>query len=81
LREDVPARNLLREDRGEWTGHSDDARWVLDGEFPAGAAGLVRSDWLSHPPHDLTFMAGTRLTAALRVARFLERHSATVAAM
>ncbi len=79
LREDVPARNLMREDRGEWTGHSD-ARWVLDSGLPAGAARLVRSDWLSNPPHDLAFMEGTRLTAALRVAQFLEHHSATVAA-
>jgi len=69
----------MREDRGEWTGHSD-ARWALERGLPAGAAGLVRSDWLSDPPQDLAFMEGTRLTAALRVAQFLERHSATVAA-
>jgi len=79
LRNDVPARNLMREDRGEWTGHSD-ARWVLDEGIPAGAAPLVRTDWLADPPPDLPFMEGTRLTAALRVAGFLERHSAPVAA-
>jgi hypothetical protein len=71
LREDVPSRNLMREDRGEWTGHGD-SRWVLDGALPSTAAGLVRPDWLARPPHDLTFMGGTRLAAAVRVARYLE---------
>ncbi len=79
LRDDVPERNLMREDRGEWTGHIE-ARWVLDGGIPAGAAPLVRPDWLTDPPPDLAFMEGTRLTAAIRVAGFLERHSAPVAA-
>jgi asparagine synthetase B (glutamine-hydrolysing) len=74
LQDDVPARNLMREDRGEWTGHSD-ARWVLDGGLPPGAPRVVRPDWLAHPPSDLPFMEGTRLTAASRVSRFLERHS------
>ena len=79
LRDDVPARNLLREDRGEWTGHGE-ARWALDGPFPPGAARIVREDWLSNPPPDLLFTGGTRLTAALRVSQFLERHGAAVVA-
>jgi hypothetical protein len=74
LRGDVPARNLMREDRGEWTGHSD-ARWALDGGLPPGAQRVVRPDWLAHPPGDLPFMEGTRLTAAARVSEFLELHS------
>jgi asparagine synthetase B (glutamine-hydrolysing) len=71
LRGDVPARNLMREDRGEWTGHGP-ARWVLDGALPSAASGVVHPDWLERPPPDLTFMGGTRLTAAVRVARYLE---------
>jgi hypothetical protein len=78
LRDDVPARNLMREDRGERTGHGE-ARWVLDGPLPPAAAGVVRDDWLSDPPHDLTFMGGTRLTAAVRVALCLERADVTSA--
>ena len=78
LRADVPARNLNREDRGEWTGHSD-ARWVLKGGLPPGAARIVRPDWLSDPPRDLAFMEGTRLTAALRVSEFLGLHSGALA--
>ena len=78
LRDDVPSRNLMREDRGEWTGHGD-ARWVLDGPLPPSATGLVREDWLADPPRDLIFMSGARLTAALRVAEFLEHESAVVA--
>jgi hypothetical protein len=74
LRGDVPERNLMREDRGEWTGHGD-ARWALDAPLPGRAAGVVREDWLSNPPRELVFMGGTRLTAALRVSEFLERHS------
>jgi asparagine synthetase B (glutamine-hydrolysing) len=70
---DVPARNLMREDRGEWTGHRE-ARWALDGPLPATASAVVRPDWLQSPPPDLPFMGGTRLTATVRVARYLERH-------
>jgi asparagine synthetase B (glutamine-hydrolysing) len=75
LRDDVPARNLFREDRGTWTGHGDEARWTMNGALPAAAAGVVRSDWLARPPRDIPFMAGSRLTAAVRVAEFLERPS------
>jgi asparagine synthetase B (glutamine-hydrolysing) len=78
LRGDVPERNLMREDRGEWTGHGD-ARWALDAPLPGRAAGVVREDWVSTPPRDLVFMGGTRLTAALRVTEFLERHSTAYA--
>ena len=77
LRADVPTRNLMREDRGEWTGHGD-ARWTLNGGLPVAASRVVRPDWLSTPPHDLSFMGGTRLTAAVRVAQYLERHSVPV---
>lgn len=79
LREDVPERNLMREDRGEWTGHGG-ARWALDAPLPHSAAGLVRDDWLSNPPRDLAFMSGTRLMAALRVADYLEHHGSALAA-
>jgi asparagine synthetase B (glutamine-hydrolysing) len=72
LRDDVPARNLFREDRGSWTGHSRDARWRLNGALPDAAQGLVRADWVARPPADVEFMAGSRLTAALRVAEHLE---------
>jgi hypothetical protein len=78
LRSDVPARNLMREDRGEWTGHST-ARWVLEGALPPAASPLVRADWLTRPPRDLAFMGGTRLTAAVRVAQYLEGRSTVLA--
>jgi asparagine synthetase B (glutamine-hydrolysing) len=71
LHADVPARSLMREDRGEWTGHRT-ARWVLDGALPPAASPVVRADWLSSPPRDLAFMGGTRLTAAVRVAQYLK---------
>ncbi len=77
LRADVPTRNLMREDRGEWTGHGA-ARWTLNGALPTAASRVVRPDWLSSPPPDLTFMGGTRLTAAVRVAEYLERHSVAI---
>ncbi len=73
LREDVPARNLFRPDRGAWTGHDSDARWVLDGALPSAAAGVLRADWVSLPPSGLPFEQGTRLTSAIRVAQYLER--------
>jgi asparagine synthetase B (glutamine-hydrolysing) len=73
LGDDVPARNLFREDRGTWTGHAREARWPLDGPLPAAAEGLVRPDWIAQPPVDVEFMAGSRLSAALRVAEHLER--------
>jgi asparagine synthetase B (glutamine-hydrolysing) len=76
LHADVPARNLFREDRGTWTGHGSEAHWALGEGLPPAAAGVVRADWLSRPPRDLPFMGGTRLTAAVRVARYLERPSA-----
>jgi asparagine synthetase B (glutamine-hydrolysing) len=71
LREDVPARNLLRPDRGMWTGHHATGRWTLDGALPAAAVSVMRSDWAQHPPADLPFMEGYRLTAAIRVAEYL----------
>jgi asparagine synthetase B (glutamine-hydrolysing) len=75
LRDDVPARNLFREDRGAWTGHPDTARWMIGAGFPPAAAGVVRADWLVYPPRDLEFHAGTRMTAAVRVAEYLEQAS------
>jgi asparagine synthetase B (glutamine-hydrolysing) len=71
LRDDVPARNLLRSDRGMWTGHHATGRWALGGALPAAAADVMRSDWARHPPADLPFMEGYRLTAAIRVAESL----------
>jgi len=71
LRDDVPARNLLRPDRGMWTGHHARGRWALDGALPAAADDVVRSDWVRHPPADVPFMQGYRLTAAIRVAKSL----------
>jgi asparagine synthetase B (glutamine-hydrolysing) len=72
LRDDVPARNLFREDRGLWTGHSGTARWKIGAGLPPAAAGVVRADWITCPPGDLEFYAGTRMTAAVRVAEYLE---------
>lgn len=72
LRDDVPPRNLLRADRGLWTGHQRGARWPLDAPLPPAAEGLVRPEWLSQPPPDVPFMDGTRLTSAIRVAEYLE---------
>jgi asparagine synthetase B (glutamine-hydrolysing) len=77
LGSDVPEKNLQREDRGSWTGHGE-ARWVLDGPLPPAASGVVHPDWLSRPPRDLTFMGGTRMSAAIRVAEYLERSSAEI---
>jgi asparagine synthetase B (glutamine-hydrolysing) len=74
LREDVPARNLLRPDPGAWTPYDGDARWALDGALPPAAAGVVRSDWISRPPSHTHFVEGARLTSAIRVAQFLERN-------
>jgi asparagine synthetase B (glutamine-hydrolysing) len=71
LSDDVPARNLLRPDRGMWTGHHARGRWALDGALPAAADDVVRSDWVRHPPADVPFMEGYRLTAAIRVAESL----------
>jgi asparagine synthetase B (glutamine-hydrolysing) len=86
LRDDVPARNLLRPDRGMWTGHHATGRWALDGAFPAAADTVIRSDWVRNPPADLPFMEGYRLTAAIRVAEylhdegpFMQKSSATLA--
>ncbi len=77
LRDDVPERNLFREDRGSWTGHAEAARWTLNGGLPAAAEGLVRPDWIARPPADLDFMGGSRLAAALRVAEHLARGEKT----
>jgi len=77
LRDDVPARNLLRPDRGLWTGHERGVRWRLDGPLPAAAEAVVRREWLSQPPPDVPFMDGTRLASAIRVAEYLEVGSAS----
>jgi asparagine synthetase B (glutamine-hydrolysing) len=71
LSDDVPARNLLRPDRGMWTGHHATGRWTLDGALPVAAESVMRSDWVQDPPADLSFMEGYRLTAAIRVAEYL----------
>ena len=75
LREDVPSRNLLRPDRGLWSGHFDHGRWSVDGPLPATAKGVVRSDWLPLPPRDLAFLDGVLLAHATRVAEYLDRHA------
>jgi asparagine synthetase B (glutamine-hydrolysing) len=71
LREDVPARNLLRPDRGLWDGHHNKGCWEMNGALPAVAAQLGRPDWLPSPPPDMPFVDGYLLTAATRVAEYL----------
>jgi asparagine synthetase B (glutamine-hydrolysing) len=75
LRDDVPARNLLRPDRGLWSGHFDQGNWTVDEELPPVASTVVRPDWLPRPPKDVSFVDGYLLVYAIRVAEYLEDHS------
>jgi asparagine synthetase B (glutamine-hydrolysing) len=75
LSEDVPARNLMRPDRGRWTGHHNEGHWVVERPLPASAARVVRTDWLPVPPPDLAWVDGVLLTAATRVAEYLEHEA------
>jgi asparagine synthetase B (glutamine-hydrolysing) len=77
LREDVPQRNLMRPDRGLWTGHHTDGNWHMDDGVPAVAQRMVRPDWLPLPPADLRFIDGYLLVYAIRVAEYLEAHAQT----
>ena len=72
LRDDVPKRNLMRPDRGFWSGHHTPGNWRMDGEIPAVAQPMVRPDWLPIPPDDLPFIDGYLLVYAVRVAEYLE---------
>jgi asparagine synthetase B (glutamine-hydrolysing) len=75
LRDDVPARNLLRPDRGAWRGHHTDGRWRMNGALPGAAQPIVRSDWWPLPPPDLPWHDGKLLAYATRVAEWLERQA------
>jgi asparagine synthetase B (glutamine-hydrolysing) len=72
LRDDVPARHLMRPDKAVWRPHLVTARWPVDAPLPAVAEALVSSEWLSHPPSDVSFNDGLQLAYAIRVARYLE---------
>jgi hypothetical protein len=75
LRDDVPARTLLRPDGGAWTGHFTDGRWIMEGALPAAARPIVRSDWVPSPPSDLPWHDGKLLAYASQVAEYLERQA------
>ena len=75
LRDDVPARNLMRPDRGFWNGHHTDGNWRMDGPLPDIAAQVMRSDWLPGPPVELPFIDGSLLVYAIRVAEYLNELS------
>ena len=74
LRDDAPARNLMRPDRGGWRGHHTDGHWAI-GALPAAAAPLVRSDWFPQPP-ELPWNDGKLLVYTIRIAEYLERQAA-----
>ena len=77
VREDVPARNLMRPDRGAWSSHIQTGIWNIPGDgLPAAAAQVVRSDWLPEPPSTLSFYEGTLMFYATRVAEYLDRQAA-----
>lgn len=78
LSDDVPARNLLRADRGRWIGHFTNGRWIMDGALPAAAGPIVRSDWRPLPPPDLPWNDGKLLAYATRIAEYLERQAASI---
>lgn len=75
LRDDVPARNLLRPDGGTWRGHFTDGRWITDGALPAAVQPIVRSDWVPFPPPSLPWHDGKLLAYATRVAEYLEHQA------
>jgi asparagine synthetase B (glutamine-hydrolysing) len=75
LRDDVPAKNLLRSDSGGWSGHLQTSLWRMDGVLPAAAREVVRSDWLPRLPVDLSFYDGSLISHATRVAQYLEGHA------
>ena len=78
LRNDVPARNLLRPQRDMWAGHWTDGRWTVDGALPAPAGRIVRPDWLPLPPRELPWNDGKLLTYASRIAEYLERQASPI---
>jgi Asparagine synthase len=75
LREDVPAKYLMRSDAGGWSGHLQKGLWTMDGGLPPVAGEIVRSDWLPLPPPGLSFYDGSLIAHATRVAEYLERQA------
>jgi asparagine synthetase B (glutamine-hydrolysing) len=75
LRNDVPARYLLREDKAVWRPHTVTARWRVNGALPAAAAPLVRPDGLPRSRSGIPFVDGMQLAHAVRVAEHLEREA------
>jgi asparagine synthetase B (glutamine-hydrolysing) len=75
LRDDVPARHLLRADKAVWRPHLVTARWSVNGELPAAAAPFVRSDELPPSGSEMPFVDGVQLAYAVRVAEHLEREA------
>jgi hypothetical protein len=75
LRDDVPARYLLREDKAVWRPHLVTARWRVNGPLPAAAAPLVRPDGLPRSRSGIPFVDGMQLAYAVRVAENLERQA------
>ena len=72
VRDDVPARNLFRPDKGAWGHPAREWRVSLEEELPAGAGALVRPDWFPRPPDRLTFGDAEDLLQIARLVRYLE---------
>jgi len=72
LRDDVPPRYLLRDDKAVWRPHFVTARWSVNGTLPAAAAPMVRPAGLRERS-GMPFVEGMQLAYATRVAESLER--------
>lgn len=53
LRDDVPALNLNRPDKGGWGAHVGNAPLPWDAPLPGALAQVVRPDWAPNPPASL----------------------------
>lgn len=74
LRDDVPARNLFRRDKGGWgrgVTQPRDLPW-LGGDLPPSTARLVVPDWFVRSPSDVPPEDFGTVARALRIAKYLE---------
>ena len=64
LKEDVPGRNLWREDKGTWGEYllqGDLKAFHWEAPLPDYLSGVVRADWAPTPPKEIDFASAKRL--------------------
>ncbi|HEX2087837.1 MAG TPA: hypothetical protein VHF89_19280, partial [Solirubrobacteraceae bacterium] len=71
LRDDVPAENLMRTDRGWYPLPGRDDPLPLGDELPPALTGIVRDDWLAAPPRALPWRDAQWVAALAHIGRHL----------